>query len=164
MSAFEIVFVKPWPWWVAGSAIGLFVVALAWVTGRALGVSSGYGCACGLGSGLSYWRKKPYNETWRLWFLAGLPLGGLAAAALSGALHFQPVLGALTSNPWLGASLLFTGGALIGFGARWAGGCTSGHSIVGLALGSKASLVATLGFMAAGFAVTHTLVRFLGGA
>ena len=164
MSAFQTVFVHPWPSWAAGGAIGLFVVALAWSTGKTLGVSSGYGSACGFFSGLSAWKQKPFCEPWRPWFLLGLPLGGLAAAALAGGPHLATSLHAFAGSPALTGAATFSGGALIGLGARWAGGCTSGHSIVGIALGSKASLVATLGFMAAGFGTTQVLFRAFGVA
>jgi uncharacterized membrane protein YedE/YeeE len=60
--------------------------------------------------------------------------------------------------------LLAFGGALIGYGARTAGGCTSGHSIVGIALGAKSSLVATIGFMLGGFAATWAWIALRGGA
>ena len=61
------------------------------------------------------------------------------------------------------AGLLLAGGLLVGAGAHWAGGCPSGHSLVGIAQGSVASLVATVGFMVAGVVVFNLLVRVLGG-
>lgn len=161
---FDAIFVQPWPWWAAGGAVGIFVIAMALATGKLLGVSSGYGTACGYFSGLSAWKQKPFCEPWRPWFLAGLPLGGLAAAALAGGPHLATALHAFGGSPVLTGLAAFSGGALIGLGARWAGGCTSGHSIVGIALGSKGSLVATLGFMAAGFGVTQLLFRAFGVA
>lgn len=160
-------FVAPWPWWVAGPVIGLVVVLLAWVAGKALGVSTGYGSVCALGSGLSFFRAKEYHESWRLWFILGLPIGGLAAAVLGGS--FAPGLAYGSLDVLTGGSLpakvglLFGGGLLIGAGARWAGGCPSGHSIVGIAQGGISSLVATLGFMGAGLVVFNLLYRALGG-
>ena len=59
--------------------------------------------------------------------------------------------------------LLALGGLLVGYGSRMAGGCTSGHSIVGIALGAKSSLVATIGFMLGGFAATWLLIALAGG-
>ena len=61
------------------------------------------------------------------------------------------------------AGLLLAGGLLVGAGAHWAGGCPSSHSLVGIAQGSVASLVATVGFMVAGVVVFNLLVRVLGG-
>jgi uncharacterized membrane protein YedE/YeeE len=51
------------------------------------------------------------------------------------------------------------GGFLLGFGARWAGGCPSGNSIMGISLGSKMSILATLAFLVAGILVTNILFR-----
>jgi len=115
-----------WPFWVSGIAIGLFVVLLAWVMGRGLGVSSGYGTLCSLVSGLPFFRQAPFTERWRLWFIVGIPLGGFLSVVLSGDLSpklqmgvFESVFGdALLAK----AVTLVIGGFLIGFGARWAGG------------------------------------------
>src|SRR3989442_8201147 len=63
---YEALFVTPWPWWIAGPAIGLVVTLLAWLLGKPLGVSTGYGVACALGSRLSFFRAKEYGEHWRL--------------------------------------------------------------------------------------------------
>ncbi len=164
---FDAVFVTPWPWWVAGPAIGLVVVLLAAVTGKALGVSTGYGSLCGLGSRLAFFDAREYRESWRLWFVVGLPIGGFAAALLAGG--FAPSfaygqLDALTRGSVAAkGGLLLLGGALIGLGARWAGGCPSGHSIVGIAQGARSSLVATIGFMLGGLAVFNALYALFGG-
>jgi uncharacterized membrane protein YedE/YeeE len=153
------VFVDPWPWWAAGLAIGLFAVLLAWATGRLLGISSGYGSICAVGSRLEYFRGQ--RGDWKFWFVVGLPLGGLAARLLAGAWEPTMAMGAfdasISTNPWIKGAVLFAGGAMVGFGSRWANGCTSGHSIVGIAQGAKSSLIATVGFMAAGVAVAHLL-------
>jgi hypothetical protein len=77
---YEAVFVAAWPWWIAGPAIGLVVILLAWLTGKPLGVSTGYGTICALGSRVSFFQAKEYAERWRLAFIVGLPLGGLLAA------------------------------------------------------------------------------------
>jgi uncharacterized membrane protein YedE/YeeE len=60
---------------------------------------------------------------------------------------------------WMKALWLLAAGALIGFGARWAGGCPSGNTIMGVSLGSKMSILATLGFLAAGMIVVNFLYR-----
>jgi|SRR5262245_56098696 len=122
MSLFERVFVVPWPFWAGGLAVGVFATVLAWVAGKSLGVSSGFGTLCSLVSGLPAFQKKPFNERWRLWFLLGIPLGGLVAAALGSRL--APVTSlALVSGTKLPVLLvLFGGGALVGYGARLTGG------------------------------------------
>jgi uncharacterized membrane protein YedE/YeeE len=156
-----------WPWWVAGPAIGLVVTLLAWVTGKALGVSTGYGTLCAVGSRLAFFRAREFGETWRLWFIAGLPLGGLVASLATG--DFSPGLGfgtldVLTRDSLAAkAGLLLGGGTLVGAGARWAGGCPSGHSIVGIAQGAASSVIATIGFMVGGVIVFNLLATILGG-
>jgi hypothetical protein len=122
MSLFETVFVEPWPFWAGGLAVGVFATVLAWVAGKSLGVSSGFGTLCSLVSGLPAFQKKPFNERWRLWFLIGIPLGGLVAAGLGSKL--APVTSlALVSGTKLPLLLvLFAGGALVGYGARLTGG------------------------------------------
>jgi hypothetical protein len=119
--------VSAWPWYVAGPAIGAFVVLFAWLTGKALGVSSSYGTVCSTcAPKVGYFQKKPYNEMWRLWFFVGLPLGGLAGALLAGPWAVTTSMGMfdaqITSNVWVKLGVLFGGGALAGFGARWANG------------------------------------------
>ena len=62
-----------------------------------------------------------------------------------------------------GLVLIVIGGFLVGFGTRWAGGCTSGHSISGLAALQLPSLVATLGFFVGGLVATHLLLPLILG-
>jgi hypothetical protein len=122
MSFSEAVFVRPWPFWAGGLAIGLFAVALAWVTGKPLGVSSGFGTLCSLVSGLPLFREKPFNERWRLAFLLGIPLGGLASAALAGPLELRTSLRLVSGESVPALAVLAVGGFLVGYGARLAGG------------------------------------------
>jgi uncharacterized membrane protein YedE/YeeE len=159
---------RPWPWWVAGPAIGLFVTAFSAATGNAVAVSGGYGAACArLVPGLSFFRKGSFAESWRVPFLLGMPLGGLAGAFLAGPVGVVATMGlfdsVITSRMDVKLAFLFTGGLMVGFGARWAGGCTSGHSIMGLSQGQKASMVVTVGFMAAGMLAANLLFRVPGG-
>lgn len=146
-----------WPWWLSGAAIGLFVPLFAWVTGKALGISSGFAEMCSLRAG---------PERWKLWFVLGLPLGGALAAWLSGGFAMQASVERLHSSLGLGTAgqmaLIAFGGALVGWGARRAGGCTSGHSIVGVAQGARSSLIATGLFMVAGLATANLLYRVIG--
>lgn len=140
MDAWWDVVRRPWPWWVAGPAIGLFVTAFAAATGNAVGVSGCYGSACArLVPGLPFFRKSSFGEPWRLPFLLGMPLGGLAGAALMGPVGVVASMGlfdaVFTSRMDVKLAVLFVGGLMVGFGARWAGGCTSGHSIMGISQG-----------------------------
>jgi hypothetical protein len=164
---YDAIFVAPWPWWVAGAAIGLVVTLFAWIGGKALGVSTGYGSVCALTSRTSFFASPEYRERWRLWFILGLPLGGVVAAVLAGILSPTLAYGqldALTRGSLAAkAILLFGGGLLVGAGARWAGGCPSGHSIVGIAQGALSSVVATLGFMLGGIVIFNLLHAVFGG-
>ena len=149
------IFVDRWPFWVGGLAVGGFVLLLLAVAGRVLGVSTGFSDLCSLP------RSRGTRRSWRLPFLMGIVLGGVVAAALGGGL--SPTLAGGPQHRLVGGALslqlplLLAGGVLIGFGARLAGGCTSGHSIVGVAQLARSSLVATAAFMGAGLLVTQLL-------
>ena len=126
MNFFEGVLGRPWPWWISGPAIGIFVVVFAALTERGVAVSSGFGAACARCTSLSYFQKPSFGESWRLFFLIGIPLGGLVGTLLSGRWGVVTTLGcfdqALTGRVDVKVGLLFAGGLLAGFGARWAGG------------------------------------------
>jgi len=163
--------VVTWPGWLGGIAVGVYMLAQLWLTGRALGASTGYGNLCALGSRASYFKTGAYADAfnWRFFFLIGIPLGGLLGLLLSPGATFQPTfaLGPLYDSvlpdaAWLKALVLAAGGVAVGYGARMAGGCTSGHSITGIALLNRPSLVATVGFMVGGFVVVQALFRLLG--
>lgn len=157
----DAVFVDRWPFWAGGAAIGGFVLLFLSVTGRALGVSTGYADAC----------AAPFDpdarRSWRLPFLLGIVVGGAVASVAAGGWTPTAAMGmfdALVTASVPVKALVFTaGGVLLGFGARLAGGCTSGHGIVGMALRARASIAATAVFMVAGFAVTNLMLRVLGG-
>jgi uncharacterized membrane protein YedE/YeeE len=149
---------QPWPWYVSGPLIGLSVPALLLLAGKTLGVSSSFRHICSMASpnsALSYLRENPWRkELWNLIFVAGILLGGFVAVQFLGATG-----GYLPDYyyTWGGALLLFGGGLLIGFGARYADGCTSGHAIMGLANLKWPSLVATVSFFAGGLLMTALL-------
>ncbi len=158
-----------WPGWLGGVAIGVFTTLFLWATGRVLGLSSAYGEACGA-LGVGYFRRtdQGFGQRWRLWFAAGLPLGG-AVAALLGAEGWsvQTSMGTLyesmlPAQDAARAAVLALGGACIGVGARMAGGCQSGHSIAGLALLNPPSLVASIGFFVGGIVMVQGLFALSG--
>lgn len=127
---------------IGGALIGLGSLVASVATGKIPGISGIFSkfFACQRGDTL-----------WRGVFLLGLMAGALLVfkAADPG---YQPV----ASLP-----LVAVAGLLVGFGTRLSGGCTSGHGVCGMGLGSKDSIVATLTFMAAGFVtvyVTHHLI------
>jgi uncharacterized membrane protein YfcA len=148
------VFVERWPFWAGGLAIGTFVLVMLWVDNKLLGVSTGFSELCTIA------RNRAARSSWRLRFLAGIVLGGALAGILGGrrpsfALgSFDTLIGA---DPLVKVPVLLLAGLLIGYGARTAGGCTSGHGIVGTALGAKSSLIATGLFMVGGFAATFVV-------
>lgn len=173
---------KPWPWYVAGPLIGLTVPLLLLLGNKAFGISSSlrHICAACLPANIDFFRYDWRKEAWNLWFVSGIVIGG----GIGGTLLKNPepmtigyqtltdlrALGVQDFSSGLLPTDLFAwenvltlkglifyvlGGFLVGFGTRYAGGCTSGHSIFGLSTLQWPSLVATIGFMAGGFLVTH---------
>lgn len=179
---------EPWPWYVAGPLIGLMVPLLLVMTGKAFGVSSSlrHICAATYPRNLLYfrydWKRK---GLWNLLFVAGITLGGVIAGVWMGggenvvlSAATEADLGALGLTPSGGLAppelfslsalgtlpgfiVLVVGGFLVGFGARYAGGCTSGHAIMGLATFQKPSLIAVIGFFIGGLIVTHLVYPWL---
>lgn len=137
------------PWWVAGPGVGLCVVAMYGLLNVKLGVSGGWLQLLFLASG------EPVTERWRIWFNGGL-LGGAGVAAILGTgwrVHGYGDLSAALSPPVLLPVLVLVGLAM-GYGARWAGGCTSGHGISGCSAGSPDSIAATATFFSVAVVVT----------
>ena len=182
--------VSPLPWYVAGPLIGLVVPALLVVGGKAFGLSANLRHTCaalpvpGKPAFLRYdWRSA---GTWNLVFALGIAVGGfvglrvlsdpaaplalsadtvaaladLGVTDLAGFVPVQLVSWAGLASP-AGALMVLGGGFLVGFGARWAGGCTSGHAISGLADLQVPSLVAVAGFFAGGLVVVHVVLPAL---
>ncbi len=178
----------PWPWYVAGPLIGLMVPLLLLLDNRSFGVSSSFRHMCtaiapGKASYFNYdWRKQ---GGWNLAFVLGILLGGFIAAtllkdpepiAISEATRADLAALGITDFSGLAPVEIFSwsklasvpslisivvGGVLIGFGTRWAGGCTSGHAITGLSNLQVPSLIAVLGFFAGGLTATHLLLPLI---
>ncbi len=174
---------KPWPWYVAGPLIGLIVPALLLVGNKSLGISSSlrHVCAVCMPANIKFFNYDWRKEIWNFFFVAGIFLGGYFATTFlnnTNALVISPktiedlkTLGIQDFNGLLpedlfgyssifslkGLVFLIFGGLLVGFGTRYAGGCTSGHTIMGLSNLQWPSLVATCCFMAGGFFMTHLL-------
>jgi uncharacterized protein len=181
----------PWAWYMSGPIIGLFVPALLLIGNKMFGISSNlrHICAACTPGGVEYfsydWRRV---GAWNLTFVLGVLVGGflaghllatqgsprLSAAALESlaALGIHDVSGlvprelfswhSLATLP--GFVLIVVGGFLVGFGTAYAGGCTSGHAISGLADLQLPSLIAVLGFFAGGLMSTWLILpRLLGG-
>lgn len=146
------------PWFVGGPVFGLCVVALYWLTNQRLGVSGSY-----LHLGKIAMRR-PGAQAWRVWFFGGLLLGAAGAAAGKGAFA-QGGYGRLAEVLPLSAlaPVLLISGVMIGYGARFAGGCTSGHGIAGCSSMSGGSYVTTAVFFATAVGVTWLLHLLTGG-
>ena len=186
MDLFEIIR-KPWPWYVAGSIIGLTVPVLLLLGNKSFGISSSlrHICAAVIPANISFFKYDWKKEVWNLFFVAGITLGGFIAtfllanpesvivsdatkATLSqlGIRDFSGLMPAeifSIENVFTLKGLIFfvLGGFLVGFGTRYAGGCTSGHAIMGLSNLQWPSLVATIFFMVGGFFSTWILLPWL---
>ena len=124
------------PFYVGGSVIGLVVVATLATLNERLGVAGGY---AELAERVS---QRRLDFGWKLWFLFGIVAGGLAFVLVAGGQTVGNGYGWLTreiGNEFAVGAVLVAGGVLIGYGAKSAGGCTSGHGISGTAFGSPAA-------------------------
>jgi uncharacterized membrane protein YedE/YeeE len=178
---------QPWPWYIAGPLIGLFVPALLFLGNKKFGISSSlrHICAACFPLNNSFFKYDWKKETWNLFFAAGIILGGFIAA------QFLSMVQPIDLNPSLiselnnygisnynyllplelfnwqalltfkGLILIVAGGFLVGFGTRYAGGCTSGHSIMGLSNLQWPSLVATICFMVGGIIMANFILPFI---
>ncbi|MCA9130571.1 MAG: YeeE/YedE family protein [Planctomycetales bacterium] len=150
------VMAQPWPWWISGILIGLTVPLLYILAGKAFGISTSLqeiGALCAPNSKLEYLRKfDRRSNLWTLVFVLGIVLGGMVASRL---LSNEPIsLLPPEFSSVAGAIQLLLGGFLVGFGTRYAGGCTSGHSLTGISNLNLPSLVATIFFFVGGLTVT----------
>lgn len=150
---------QPWPWWVSGILIGLTVPLLYLLTGQGFGISTSLqqiGAMCVPSSKLDYFCN--YNRAkglWTLLFALGIAGGGYIGSHWLSDQPIEFLPSAFYSTG--GAVRLLIGGLLIGFGTRYAGGCTSGHAITGISNLNWPSLVATIFFFVGGLAVTWGL-------
>jgi uncharacterized membrane protein YedE/YeeE len=177
---------QPWPWYVAGPLIGLMVPLLLLLGNKQFGISSNFEHICAmLPSRIELFNYDWRKHSWSLVFAAGIMVGGLVAgvflanpeglqlatrtsrdlAALGigtdGGLAPQALFSWSSLFTLRGVILMVGGGFLIGFGTRYAGGCTSGHAITGLSQWQLPSLVAVIGFFAGGLLMTHVLLPLI---
>ena len=178
---------EPWPWYVAGPLIGLMVPLLLWAGGE-FGVSENlrHICAAVLPTRNEFFRYDwKATGLWNLTFALGIVLGGAVAGTVLASPDPLVVSDATTADleamgvttleglapaqvfSWEGLAtvpgfvMIVIGGFLVGFGARYAGGCTSGHAISGLANRQLPSLLAVLGFFAGGLLATWVILPLL---
>lgn len=190
LAHFVLLIRSSWPWYVGGPAIGLFVPTLLFVGNKVFGVSSNlrHVCAAVIPANVEFfhynWRR---TGSWNLAFALGILVGGAlagqfladgagghistAARDSLGALGIHDFTGLVPRelfhwgalSSWRGLVIIVGGGFLIGFGTAYAGGCTSGHAISGLADFQLPSLIAVIGFFAGGLMATWIILpRLLG--
>lgn len=178
---------QPWPWYVGGILIGLMVPALLIAGNKILGVSSAlrHVCAACFPANIDFLKYDWKKESWSLFFAAGIMLGGFVGGYLlqdpqpqqisSETINTLAASGVSFNKGFLpqqifnwsylftlkGFILLVVGGFLVGFGTRYAGGCTSGHGIMGLSALQWPSLIAVASFFAAGILSAKYLLPLL---
>lgn len=154
---------QPWPWWASGVLIGLTVPLLYILAGKAFGISTSLqeaGAMCAPNSKLEYFKNFDRKANfWTLVFVAGIAIGAFVATRFLS--DSPPELLPETFTSFSGATKLLIGGFLVGFGTRYAGGCTSGHSITGISNLNWPSLIATIFFFVGGLAVTWGLGQWI---
>jgi uncharacterized membrane protein YedE/YeeE len=178
----------PWPWYVVGPIIACVMLALLYL-GKIFALSSNLRTLCsvaGAGNATEFFRYDGKRDVWNLVFALGALVGGAVAAGFlappegNGSHVSQQTVSDLREigvpmepgvvpvvpeifdwrDPY-GLALLLVGGFLVGFGARYAGGCTSGHSISGMANIQLPSLLATVGFFIGGLVMTFLILPVL---
>lgn len=181
---------QPWPWFISGPLIA-FVLFLFFYFGKNFGVSTNLETMCtiaGAGKVSDYFKKDWKERDWALVFLVGLIIGGFVTAnylSTSSSINLNPKtikdladLGfANAGNSFVpnelfsienmltlkGFAILLFAGILIGFGTRYAGGCTSGHAITGLSSLQLPSLIAVIGFFIGGLIMIWFLFPLIFG-
>lgn len=178
---------QPWTWYVGGILIGLMVPVLLILGNKHFGISANlrHACAACFPANISFFKYEWRKEIWNFFFVFGIIAGAIIAAQLlanPNPVEVDPRLAkelagyGITDNSNLlpkeifswesllsvrGLIMLIGGGFLVGFGARYAGGCTSGHSIMGLSDLQWPSLIATIMFMAGGFLMANIILPFI---
>ncbi len=175
---------QPWPWWAAGTIIGLIVPALLVLGNKHFGLSANlrHACAACFPANLQFFKYDWKKEVWNFFFVGGIIAGAIIASTLLANPEPVKVAPALATElqgygitdyssmvptqlvSWeslftlRGFIMLVLGGFLVGFGSRYAGGCTSGHAIMGLSNLQVPSLIATIFFMVGGFIMANLIL------
>ena len=178
---------QPWHWSVAGVLIGLIVPTLLLIGNKHFGISSNlrHICAACLPAGIPFFKYDWKKEIWNFFFIGGIILGAVLATLLLqnpeplqihadlaqelAGYGLKPAAGLTPSDLFSFESLMTArgfimmviGGFLVGFGTRYAGGCTSGHAIMGLSNMQWPSLVATICFMVGGFLMANFILPII---
>lgn len=178
---------QPWAWYAAGPLVGLTVPLLLIVGNKSFGISSSlrHICASCIPANIPFFKYDWKKEVWNLFFVFGIFIGGAIAINLlsnPNPIEVNPKLaeelagygitnyGNLIPEDIINWQSLFTlkgfilmvaGGFLVGFGTRYAGGCTSGHTIMGLSNLQLPSLIATICFMIGGFIMANLILPII---
>ena len=178
---------QPWPWYVAGILIGLTVPALLLLGNKHFGISANlrHLCAACIPANVPFFKYDWKKEIWNLFFVGGILIGGAIAAiwlSSPGSVTVHPNLASELAGYGVtdytnlvpaelfsfsslltirGFILMVVGGFIVGFGTRYAGGCTSGHAIMGLSTFQWPSLVATISFMVGGFIMANLILPLI---
>ncbi|MEP6712398.1 MAG: YeeE/YedE thiosulfate transporter family protein [Ferruginibacter sp.] len=178
---------QPWPWYVAGPLIGLMVPVLLILGNKSFGISSSlrHICAIAVPAKIPFFSYDWKKESWNLFLVLGILLGGfIAMQFLANPLPVKigPKLATELAGYGIddynglvptqlfnwhslftlkGILMMVLGGFMVGFGTRYAGGCTSGHAIMGLATLQWPSLVATCCFMIGGFIMANLILPLI---
>lgn len=178
---------QPWHWSIAGLLIGLTVPTLLLIGNKKFGVSSSlrHLCAMCVPANIPFFQYEWKKEIWNLFFVVGMLIGALIASKFLhnpsnivvaestktvlyqyGITDFSKLMPTQIFNvanifTLKGFAFFVFGGFLVGFGTRYAGGCTSGHSIMGLSTLQWPSLVATICFMIGGFFSANIIIPFI---
>lgn len=179
---------QPWAWYVAGPMIAGVMFLLLYF-GKTFGLSSNLRSMCtigGAGKCSTFFDFDWKKQSWNLIFVLGSITGGFLSSQFlmgSGEIDLSPSVvtelkamgiedpggeylpseifsleGLMSAR---GLIMLVLGGFFVGFGARYAGGCTSGHAITGLSNLQWPSLIAVIGFFIGGLIVTHLLLPYI---
>ena len=178
---------QPWPWYVAGTIFGLIVPALLILGNKHFGISSNlrHICAACFPANIKFFKYDWKKEIWNFYFVGGIMVGGwiatqfltsgesivvnpklmeeLATYGITDYSQIVPVDLFTFQNLFTlkGFVMMVVGGFLVGFGTRYAGGCTSGHAIMGLSNLQWPSLVATICFMIGGFIMANFILPYI---
>lgn len=179
---------QPWPWYVAGPIIALIMFILTYF-GKNFGMSSNLRTMCtigGAGKFAGFFKFDWKSQKWNLIVVFGAIIGGFLSSQFltndtivdlnpktieslkemgfknPGSTYVpEEIFGWEAVLSFKGLAILIVGGFLVGFGSRYAGGCTSGHAISGLSNLQLPSLIAVIGFFIGGLIMTHLILPFL---
>lgn len=181
-------FYGTWPWYISGFLLGVIMLTLIWF-GKTFGMSSNLRTMCtmlGAGKRTEFFKFDWKAQRWNLVVILGAALGGWIGVHLLSdgtgvnlnpktitelqQLHIDEPNGKLLPDALTSAAalqdpkilaILLVGGLLVGFGTRYAGGCTSGHAITGLSNLQLPSLIAVIGFFIGGLVMSWLLLPLI---